>query len=221
MYGCFYSFVWNFYIFEVKKVEDDEMIHHATPESELVERIKNGDERAFKEIFYRYKDKLFSYCCRFTKSETMAEEIVQDVLLKIWTTRERLNPELSFSNYLYTITRNYSLNFLKKAASDAALRNRLFYHFDETRCEPEETLIYNDLNRIAQKAIALLPPRRRQIYEMSRDNSLNYEDIANQLGVSKNTVRNQLVQARKFIRNYLNSNAELGLCLALILWNLL
>ncbi len=197
------------------------MIDQSTPEKELVERIIEGDEIAFKEIFYRYKNRLFSYCCRFTKSEVQAEEIVQDVLIKIWTNRGQLNPNLSFSSYLYTIIRNHSLNFLKKAASDAALRARLFYYFEHSHCDPEEKLIYNDLSKIAKKAIALLPPRRRQIYEMSRERSMNYEDIADQLGISKNTVKNQLVQARKSIRNYLNTHAEMGFCVMLVLWSLM
>jgi RNA polymerase sigma-70 factor (ECF subfamily) len=190
-------------------------------EKELIVGVKSGDEDAFKEIFYHYKNKLFSYCCRFVKSEAIAEEIVQEVLIKIWTTRAQLNPDLSFTNYLYTIARNYSLNFLKKAATDNALKAQLALHSEHKHCEPEDNLIYSEFSAIAQHAITLLPPKRRQIYEMSRDLSMNYEDIAGQLGISKYTVKNQIVQARKSIRNYLNSHAEMELCLLFALWTLL
>lgn len=193
------------------------MANTSVPEKELVERLISGDEVAFTEIFYCYKDKLLSYCCRFTKSEVMAEEIVQNVLIKIWTNREQINPELSFSSYLYTIARNDSLNFLKKAASDVAFKERLLYYFERSHCEPEEKLIYSELNGIAEKAIALLPPKRRQIYQMRRNFSMNYDDIANYFGISKHTVKNQIVQARKSIKNYLSLHEEIGLCFLFVL----
>lgn len=193
------------------------MVDNFTTEKELVQRVICGDQYAFKEIFHRYKDKLFSYCFRFTKSEPIAEEIVQDVLLKIWVDRERINPELSFCSYLYTITKNYSLNFLKKAAADAAMKERLCCYFEEFHCEPETQLIYKDIVRIANEAVALLPPQRRRIYEMSRGQAMNYEEIAICLGISKNTVKNQLVQALKAIRQYLIANTEMGLYLTLLL----
>lgn len=191
---------------------------NVTPEKELVEKVIHGDEAAFKVLFYRYKDKLFSYCFRFTKSEAIAEEIVQDVLLKIWTGREQINKELSFNSYLYTITRNYSLNFLKKAAADAALRRKLFYYFDQYNCNPEDDIAYNNLVDIAAKAIDLLPPQRRLIYKMSREQALNHDEIATRLGISKYTVKNQLVQALKTIKNYLSTHTEIDLCLTAALW---
>jgi RNA polymerase sigma-70 factor (ECF subfamily) len=189
------------------------MSNNFTSEKELVEKIIFGDQAAFKEVFYRYKDKLFSYCFRFTKSEAIAEEIVQDVLLKIWTERKRIDPDLSFNSYLYTITRNHALNFLKKAAHDASLKAQLFHYFDQYHCQPEDQLIYNDLAGIAEQAVALLPPRRRLIYEMSREQAMNYEEIASHLGISKYTVKNQLVKALRSIKNYLNTHTEMDICL--------
>ena len=195
----------------------DHMGENVTQEKALIVGVKSGDEAAFKRIFYRYKDKLFSYCYRFIKSESLAEEIVQEVLIKIWTHREELNPDLSFDSYLYIIARNLSLNYLRKAATDDALKARLIARIDAQHCEPEEQLIFNDFSAIAQHAIAQLPPKRRQIYEMSRDLSMNYEDIAGELGISKYTVKNQIVQARKAIRAYLSSHAEMEFCLLFLL----
>lgn len=189
------------------------MEKNLTSEKELVKRLKNSDQSAFREIFYRYKDKLLSYCFRYTKSEAIAEEIIDDVLVKIWTNREYINPDLSFNNYLYTITRNHSLNFLKKAASNASLRENLFYYFEQCHCRPEDQLIYNDLTHIAEEAIASLPPQRRLIYQMSRKQAMSYEEIANHLGISKYTVKNQLVKALKSIRIYLSTHTEMDICL--------
>lgn len=185
------------------------MENSSTSEKELIKRIKNGDQSAFREIFYRYKDKLLSYCFRYTKSEAIAEEIIDDVLVKIWTQRDNIDPDRSFNNYLYTITRNHSLNFLKKAVTNAALRENLISRFEKRHCEPEDQLVYNDLTSIAEKAIASLSPQRRRIYQMSRKEAMSYEEIANQLGISKFTVKNQIVKALKSIRSYLNTHAEM------------
>lgn len=189
------------------------MIESVTPEKILVERVRAGDESAFREIFYRYKDKLLSYCFRFTKSEEIAEEIVHDVLIKIWTTRQQIDPDRSFNAYLYTIAKNYSLNFLKKAATNASLQSGLFHYFENNHCQPEEEIIYLDLSNITEKAIASLPPQRRLIYQMSRKQAMSYEEISIQLGISKFTVKNQMVKALKFIRNYLQIHAEIGICI--------
>lgn len=189
------------------------MVNNATPEKELVQRIKSGDQAAFKEIFFRYKDKLLSYCFRFTKSEAIAEEIVDDVLVKIWTTREDIDLDRSFNSYLYTIARNYNLNFLKKAATNKALKENLFHYFEKYHCHPEDALIYNDLENIAEKAIAALPPQRRLIYQMSRKQAMTHEEIADNLGISRFTVKNQLVKALKTIRTYLSAHTEMNICL--------
>lgn len=188
-----------------------------TTEKELLERMRSGDQAAFKEIFYRYKDKLLSYCFRFTKSEAIAEEIVDDVLVKIWTAREHIDPNLSFNSYLYTIARNDSLNFLKKAATNTAIKEKLFQYVEQCHCQPEEEVIYNDIKNIAAQAIAGLPPQRQQIYQMSREQAMSYEEIADRLGISKFTVKNQLAKALKAIRNYLHTHAEMNICLLYIL----
>lgn len=188
-----------------------------TTEKELLERMQGGDQAAFKEIFYRYKDKLLSYCFRFTKSEAIAEEIVDDVLVKIWTGREHIDPTLSFNSYLYTITRNYSLNFLKKAATNTILKEKLFQYFEKSHCQPEEEVMYHDIKNIAERAIASLPPQRQRIYQMSREQAMSYEEIANRLGISKFTVKNQLAKALKTIRNYLHTHAEMNICILYVL----
>lgn len=189
------------------------MINSLTPEKELVKKVKVGDQAAFKEIFYRYKDKLLSYCFRFTKSEAIAEEIVHDVLIKIWTGREQIDPDLSFNSYLYTITRNYSLNFLKKAATNTSLQQKLVYYFEKSHCQPEDDVIYHDFEEITEQAIALLPPQRRLIYLMSRKQAMSYKEIAHQLDISKFTVKNQMAKSFRFIKDYLSLHTEISFCL--------
>ena len=177
---------------------------------ELVQRIIQGDEIAFQEAFYAYKDQLFSYCYRFTKSEELAEEIVHDALLKVWTGRQTLDPERSFVGYLYTITRNLALNFLKKLASDKVLQERMWQNRTTWHNDTEERVHCHDLEQIARVAIRELPPQQQQVYRMSRDQHLTHEEIAQRLNVSKHTVRNHIIKALQTIKSYLRLHTDIS-----------
>ena len=186
-------------------------------EEKLVARIVQGDEEAFRVAFYRYKDPLFSYCYRFTKSEALAEEIVHDALLKVWTNRRHLDPTRSFIGYLYAITRNLALNFLKKSASDAALRERVRQRLAPWHNDTEETVYYTDLVQITNTAIGQLPPQQQRIYRMSRDQQMTHEEIAQRLDISRHTVRNHIIKALQTIKNYLRLYTDISLLIVGVL----
>lgn len=180
----------------------------------LIRRITQGDERAFQEMFYAYKDRLFSYCCRFTKSEELAEEIIHDALLKVWNDRHRLDPEQSLIGYLYTVTRNLSLNFLKKVAAEEALKQRVRYRTPHFHNDTEEAIDYANLKQIAKMAIGALPAQQQRVYRMSRDQHMTYEEIGQCLGISPNTVKNHVIKALHAIRTHLRVHTDISLFVA-------
>lgn len=187
-------------------------------EERLVSRIIQGDEEAFqKTAFYQYKDRLFSYCYRFTKSEEFAEEIVHDALLKVWTDRRHLDPERSFIGYLYTITRNLALNFLKKSASEAALREKVRQGLTHWHNDTEETVFYSDLVQMTNTAIGQLPPQQQRVYRMSRDQQMTHEEIAQRLNISRHTVRNHIIKALRAIKSYLRMHADISFLILYLL----
>jgi RNA polymerase sigma-70 factor (ECF subfamily) len=87
----------------------------------LVKNLKAGDESSFRALFHRYQEDLYCYTRSLVKIEAQAEEIVQDVFLKVWLNRHTLDTKLSFKAFIFTITRNLAFNFLKKAANDREL----------------------------------------------------------------------------------------------------
>lgn len=180
-------------------------------EKRLVRKIRHGDEKAFQEAFYQYKDRLFSYCYRFTKSEDLAEEIVHDALLKVWTNRKFLDENRSFISYLYTITRNLALNFLKKSATDEVLKRNVQAYFATWHNETEDAVHYANLEEIANLAISQLPPQQQRIYRMSRDEKMTHEEIAESLNISKHTVRNHIIKSLQSIKQYLQLHADISL----------
>lgn len=181
------------------------------PENEkvLIQQMINNDELAFKIIFDRYKNKLYNYSLGLTKSEEQAEEIVHDVFLKVWLNREKINPDLSFNAFLYKITKNASINFIKKAAFDNALKKRLRNYFDKIHNETENAIISADYDHIFKKAIENLPPQQKLVFRMSRVDGKTHAEIADTLNLSKGTVRNYMMLAIASVKRFLNVYGEM------------
>ena len=178
-------------------------------EKSLVTLMVQGDEYAFRVLFEKYKNPLYQYSCRLTKSEELAEEIVHDVFLKIWRQREKINPELSFQALLFKITKNETLNFLKKVASDMSLRKRLMRYFEKIHCNTENEVVYADYEQITSKAIQLLPPQQQLVYRMSRIDGKTHEQISEELHLSKGTVKNHMGLALRFLKKYLMLHTDI------------
>lgn len=168
----------------------------------LLVRLKNGDQAAFADIHDQYRDRIYHYACKVCKSVHLAEEIIQDVFVRIWQKREQINPELHFGFYIQKITLNHILNHIKKASNDRVLRSMMLQYMEEHKNEIEEQLYEKELGKIYQDAIEQLPQQRKLAYEMSRMQHLSHEEIGEKMGISKHTVKNHIVEATKFIRGY-------------------
>lgn len=105
----------------------------------LVNELINGNEKAFRKLFDSYRNHLYKFSLSMVCSENRAEEIVQDVFMKIWIKRGSLNPEMSFKSYLFTITRNKTIKFLKKASNYRKLREAVFL-WGAKICQPYRSL---------------------------------------------------------------------------------
>lgn len=187
-------------------------------EKELLHRMIDGDEQAFAQIFNQYKDKLFAYCTKITKSEGIAEEIVQDVFLKVWTSRESINPALAFDSYLFKITKNFALNFLQKAARDQKSYDRLVNHFLRLpkRNSTEDLIVSAEYQRMLTEAVEQLPPRRKQVFSMSRQQGMTHAEIARVLQLSPGTVKLHIIHAVKSIKAYLRVHTDITFLVGVI-----
>ncbi len=180
-----------------------------TADKPLVKEIIAGNTSAFRVMYDRYKDKLFTYGLKITKSEEAAEEIVHQVFLKIWTHRENLDPDLSFNALLYKITKNFALNFLQKASRSAALQQELYHYFDRQHNVTEDEVIYEDYTQLIEEAVKLMPPQRQKIFRMHKMQGMSYKEIAEALHLSKGTVKNHMILSLKFLRKYLHTHTDL------------
>ncbi|SJZ66188.1 RNA polymerase sigma-70 factor, ECF subfamily [Chitinophaga eiseniae] len=170
---------------------------------ECISKIREGDATAFQELFYAYKDALFGYACKLCRSTEMAEEAVQEVFMKVWINRQQLDPTLSIRAYLHTAVRHCVFNILKKAALDENLRQSVFRHQPVSVNTTEEAVNAADLQRAKSRVLDMLPPQRKLIFCLSRVEGLSHEEIALRLGISRNTVKDQIVKASRFLRQQL------------------
>ena len=173
--------------------------------------IKNEDEVAFCELYVRYRKRLFLFCIALVKITETAEDIVQDVFTTVWAGRRSLDPNLSFSSYMYTITRNHALNFLREARQTENLKKQLH---DSAICIEETTdtnLMDNEYALLLEKAVSELPPLRQNIFRLSREEQLSHKEIAQHLNISVYSVQENISIALKHIKNFLNRYADFTL----------
>lgn len=183
-------------------------------EKELIRLIAGDDEIAFRELFERYSDNIYGVAMAYTKSADAAEEIVQDVFVKIWMNRNKLLQVERFNDYLFIVARNYILNYLRNNKKNKQFTTQLFDHFGEHTITPEDEFLVKESQKLIEQAVAALPPQQQMVYELRRRQDLSLEDIASQMNISRNTARNHLNQALKQIKEYLRTHSGDALFLA-------
>ena len=172
----------------------------STLDTEVVENaIKKGDEKAFELIFVTYFNKVKYFIVGLIKSQDDAEELAQDIFVKLWMNRETIDFEKNLSSYLHTAARNATINFLKsKFVRDSYASDQIYQ--GEEKESVEENYYAQETALLIKMAVSQMPEKRKEIFELSREKGLSNEEIANQLGISKKTVENQLSLALKEIR---------------------
>ena len=172
-------------------------------ERSLILRLIEGDEDAFCELYATYKNRLIYFAMRFLKSREYAEDVFQDAFTVVWQSRRFINPDASFSSYLYTIMRNRILNQLRNAANEEKLKERILSQALDYTEDTKREVMLNDLKSLISHALQQLTPRQREIFEMSREAQLSHKEIADKLGISINTVQEHISTSLKLIRTYL------------------
>ena len=163
-------------------------------------------EKDFSQFFDTYKGQVYGYVLTIIKDKTLAEEITQDIFMKLWTVRDILHTIRNIDNYIFILARNRSLNHLRKVKSDHKALEELRYHIVQSHNPVEEHLLQRDYQDVVQKAVGALSAQRRLVYQLSREEGLSMNEIADRLLLSPNTVKNHLIAALKHIRHYLEQH---------------
>lgn len=168
----------------------------------LLTRLSQGDKQAFDQLYEKYSSPLYLNLLKLTKSEEVAEELLQDIFLKIWNKRDTLDIHTGFGGYLFKISQNLVYDFFRKAKQDKALRQRITAVATENYTHIEETLLSKENRTLLQRAISTLPPVRQQIFRLCKLEGKTYEEVATLLGISVSTVNDHIVKATRHIRRF-------------------
>lgn len=166
-------------------------------------------ELLFADLFKKHEYRLYTLVLKLTRSNQYARDIIQEVFLKLWEHRYQLDSIHNIEAWLYRLTENKVIDFLRKAAADNRLKEAIWKNHPGEGNETEDKVIAREYHQIIQKAVDQLPPQRKLIYYLNREKGLNYQEIANHLAISKHTVKNQLSTAIRSIRLFLLKSARL------------
>lgn len=187
-------------------------------EQALLAQLAQGDQQAFTAIYGQYHAGIYNYLFKFTKNVKLAEDLVHDVFLKIWETRERLDIQSSFGAYLYRFARNAAITQLNRIALHDTIRDEVMHRValnvsDQSLMAHVEARQYEEL---LQKAINELPPQRREAFLLCRQQGKTYEEAAALMNISRNTLKQHLSLAVKSIKEYLLQYGDISLLMILI-----
>jgi RNA polymerase sigma-70 factor (family 1) len=177
-------------------------------ENALLERVVQGDESAFRIVFDHYRDAIFAFALKVTRHESIAEEIVQDVFLKIWINRSGLGDVRNFADFLYIIARNHTFNSLRSLARERKLLIDTSVDLQIAGVSTEAIIVQRDYDRLLLQAVAQLPPQQKLVYTLGRQQGLSREEIAAQLHISPGTVKVHMAQALRTLRAYFKNHPD-------------
>jgi RNA polymerase sigma-70 factor (ECF subfamily) len=176
-----------------------------------VKNLKQGDVKAFDDLYNKYAARLYNFSLKYLNSAEEAEEVVQEVFLYVWDKRDGLKPDNSFNAYIFTIAFNIIKKHFNKKTRDNAFKDDLIYTLLQQENNLDKIIDYKFLLEKVELTINALPPRRKEIFIKRKYEGLSVKQIAEELGISPNTVENQLASAQKQILNELQKEKLAGL----------
>lgn len=160
--------------------------------------LQDGSHTAFEEVFMICFNKIKAFIFGYIKSDVDAEELAEDIFVKLWINRESIDVSKSFNSYMHTIARNTALNFLKHKLVDKSYQDN--YPKSDSNYSPEDSLIAQETTLLIEMTVEKMPLQRKEIYKLSRNKGLKNEEIATLLNTTKRNVESQLSLALKDIK---------------------
>lgn len=195
------------------------LLNEVSIEKQLFDLIAEGDETAFRDLFNLYTPQLYPMILKVTKVENVAEDILQETFLKLWISRDKLREIENPRAWILRIAYFQAFTFLSKKAIHQKAVGKLEdkARLQSQRNDIEETMAFSSLQAVVRKAVSNLPGQTKKIYQLSREQDLKIPEIAKQLNLSEQTVKNTLSRALKFIREYVQRAGHVLFFIALFL----
>ncbi len=171
----------------------------------IIAALANDNEAPMEELFNYYYPRLFNFSRKFLKIEEGIDDIIQEVFVKIWQNRKKINSEATFNSYIFTITRNLLLNELRSRLNNKKTRDEIRSLSLAQEYSSLDEIEYNDVKGKVDQLINTLPERQKEIFVLSRTEGLSHKEIAEKLGISTKTVEYHITQSSRFLKEKLKN----------------
>jgi RNA polymerase sigma-70 factor (ECF subfamily) len=177
----------------------------------LINRFIDGDKTAINDLYAEYSPRLYRFAMAYLKSESEVLDIVQEVFVNVWVNRNKLKKDSNLDAYLFTVAKNTIVSVFRKKLSEKDYLDHLKNKTITNSIDTESQFNYNQLSDKLNDLIEQLPPQRKKIYQLSKEQGLANKTIAAELGISIKTVEDHLSKASKFIKQNLTEYGFLAL----------
>lgn len=166
--------------------------------------VASGDEAAFRKLFDQYRPLVFGFAYAHLRSEALADEITQEVFIKVWTAGEKLAEIGVFEAWIKTVTRNFTYSWFRKVKHQREMLDQYAsLQTDHSQDTTARAMAYTEAQRLLRQALSALTEQQRTIFRMSREENMRYADIAAALGITEHTVNYHLKKILSHLRNAL------------------
>lgn len=172
----------------------------------VISGLIEGDEAAFRSIYDQLHRRIFQLLTSLVKEPEQAEELLQETFVCLWVNREKLDPRQPLYPYVYLTARRLAIDHFRKRMTEEKAKRSLKLELEDVSYETDELIDAADLYRFAEEAIRTLPRQQQTVFMLSRQQGLSYDEIAEQLEISPNTVKNHLVSALKTLKRHFIKN---------------
>jgi len=180
-------------------------------DKKTIKKYTDGDVESYDTVYRHYSGKILRFARGLVKDEDTSKDLVQEVFISLWEKRDQVDPNLNFDNYIFTITYNAVRKFFRKKSLENRVMDQLFRESPEVIDSTDREMVYNELLELANRAIDKLPPRRKTVYKLSRQEGMKIREIADKLNISPRTAEHHLASALKFLVDELSGNSLLAI----------
>ncbi|HEY0670488.1 MAG TPA: RNA polymerase sigma-70 factor [Sphingobacteriaceae bacterium] len=184
----------------------------------LLKKVSENDLKAFSDLFNCYSSAVYQFIYKFVKSPELSDDLSQEVFIKIWENRKNLAEVKAFRSYVFTLAKNHTLNFLKRASREDAAKSEILRNYTYDSNPVEDALLNREYFKYLEGLLLMLTPQSREVFKLCRQQNMSYDEVAGLLGISRNAVKKHMVRSMKTFRDTLENDLGISFTVFVIIF---